>query len=1031
MTSIRFDNGMMENSAEPWVKNIIDYCKEYKHAVALINCAFHPNLMEMESELKSYLEINKINAKVRESVLSLSAIYQGKTKSTLPIQKVMLHKFCLEIMQEKFSNIDDEKHFFMLLSVFLYQKLSMSISPFIHLDEIIFRMLLANKPSSETEDEKNLRMGFYLHVLKNTFSLMQISANSESRLRIEKLQKKFNSPYIAIFLSKMNRCAIEEKDENISFNAVVKNTYEQPMFKLGSFKKVYVGNVPEGVVVVSDSVGEIYDTTELKPGNHLKIYNDERLFSSHAKRIIVASIGSTFIGNKFLKSILKEFMSILNSHSGNIDISLAKKMYLDFLNHNFNNSSQNIFLGHQVVFIQPQETDIIYSLVFANKKRNKYILVEGQEVILKRGCLISIHDDRVKLVTGVISKEQLLGSLEESYINDYLPIKDAPFNSIFMPHMGMIDEISSNVSHPFEYLSDYLAAVQGGYIDITQDYNSDFKLSMINQLSSKDFNSKLSANNANPISFHNFTGWCLNNIPKYNNLYNLLFDYINELVKSDVLFKHKLKEVVSSGVQILFLDSSKKKLDTRINSYFEEKSYRIFLDIHFMDTCKFSFSNIVSSLRLSIEKAYKYIVHKLRSKSLENPTKEPSNHCLPYFPPTELEMETWKNIIANALKKAKQILSILEKKEKNASISASELQLFNKYKSSVVTYNKMRIVQGPPQNESPDHDFYQEVNNNKEALSYVNICPNIGVNITFTVNYIYISDELTLFTGYLTNESERLKAALYDLCYLFHTPCTLSNCTDRYAKLVGYFPAAFIALISPELLAYDCCDAEAAFQKSISCYYPYLPGSENSKGDNEAKESSFALRLFYKNQESNIKVTQTNLDTAAQSTSDPGDSKREVKDTVPTTVNKDQTNPTTSQQVFAQKKEIRDIVSKLEETVKDEKNDKFFEFFKLLKNKEINFNKALRTACTSNDPKVFKLIKILLESHKILNIDINQAAGEKRRSAIHYAAIAKNDDVYALLINYGANHQALDANNHSAEDYFQQKSLSQHARRGM
>ncbi len=67
-----------------------------------------------------------------------------------------------------------------------------------------------------------------------------------------------------------------------------------------------------------------------------------------------------------------------------------------------------------------------------------------------------------------------------------------------------------------------------------------------------------------------------------------------------------------------------------------------------------------------------------------------------------------------------------------------------------------------------------------------------------------------------------------------------------------------------------------------------------------------------------------------------------------------------------------------------------------------NYNQALRRACTSNHVTALTLIKILFDYKDKLVININEQAGEDKRTALHYAAITGNADVYEFLVCQGA-----------------------------
>lgn len=86
-----------------------------------------------------------------------------------------------------------------------------------------------------------------------------------------------------------------------------------------------------------------------------------------------------------------------------------------------------------------------------------------------------------------------------------------------------------------------------------------------------------------------------------------------------------------------------------------------------------------------------------------------------------------------------------------------------------------------------------------------------------------------------------------------------------------------------------------------------------------------------------------------------------------------------------------------------------------------NYNQALRRLCTA-DPKhqqAITMLSILLKYKHVLEIDINEPAGEQARSAIHYAAMKKNESIYNALISAGANPDVEDKTSKSAKQYFE------------
>ena len=85
------------------------------------------------------------------------------------------------------------------------------------------------------------------------------------------------------------------------------------------------------------------------------------------------------------------------------------------------------------------------------------------------------------------------------------------------------------------------------------------------------------------------------------------------------------------------------------------------------------------------------------------------------------------------------------------------------------------------------------------------------------------------------------------------------------------------------------------------------------------------------------------------------------------------------------------------------------------------YSKALRTACTSDSAVAFKLIKLLMLYKGILKVDVNEQAGTNKNSALHYAALKDNKEVYDYLISQGAV-QLQDADGKTPDEIFSVKS---------
>jgi hypothetical protein len=89
-------------------------------------------------------------------------------------------------------------------------------------------------------------------------------------------------------------------------------------------------------------------------------------------------------------------------------------------------------------------------------------------------------------------------------------------------------------------------------------------------------------------------------------------------------------------------------------------------------------------------------------------------------------------------------------------------------------------------------------------------------------------------------------------------------------------------------------------------------------------------------------------------------------------------------------------------------------FFKSLSQK--NYTQALRRACTSTSSDAFELLKILLNFKDRLKFNINET-NKNKRSALHIAALKKNEQAYHYLLQVGASDNIKDNQGKKPSDY--------------
>lgn len=107
---------------------------------------------------------------------------------------------------------------------------------------------------------------------------------------------------------------------------------------------------------------------------------------------------------------------------------------------------------------------------------------------------------------------------------------------------------------------------------------------------------------------------------------------------------------------------------------------------------------------------------------------------------------------------------------------------------------------------------------------------------------------------------------------------------------------------------------------------------------------------------------------------------------------------TSNPRMFSTPHEV--VLRNITKIIPHEERHKYKYFDQAINDKK--YERALRTACNSSLGKAFKLVKLLLMYKGILKINIDEQAGDKCYSALHYAAIKGNKDIYDLLVHFRA-----------------------------
>lgn len=104
------------------------------------------------------------------------------------------------------------------------------------------------------------------------------------------------------------------------------------------------------------------------------------------------------------------------------------------------------------------------------------------------------------------------------------------------------------------------------------------------------------------------------------------------------------------------------------------------------------------------------------------------------------------------------------------------------------------------------------------------------------------------------------------------------------------------------------------------------------------------------------------------------------------------------------------LLAQIENMIPKEFTKHFLNFTTAIKDKK--YSSALRTACTGTNPNALELtlqlIETLMRYKDILDININEQAGDQKYSALHHAARKGNKKIYDYLISQGADEKLVD-----------------------
>lgn len=198
---------------EVYIDDIINNSPDYDTAIKLLRCAFFKNHNGLIAETQKLMAVKGIDKTVIDSISALWRFCNGegnlettylrmnKSAPDLLIQRVVINDYCIAKLQEKFSKLDDENHFFMIMGILLF-KFEQTLSPLADTNQIVLAALGKKNIQMETKDlgTVNWQPGV-MPVTTRALAKMNILTHGDPDFeRLRGLQKRLNSEVLQKYI---------------------------------------------------------------------------------------------------------------------------------------------------------------------------------------------------------------------------------------------------------------------------------------------------------------------------------------------------------------------------------------------------------------------------------------------------------------------------------------------------------------------------------------------------------------------------------------------------------------------------------------------------------------------------------------------------------------------------------------------------------------------------------------------------------------------------------------------------------------
>lgn len=761
-----------------------------------------------------------------------------------------------------------------------------------------------------------------------------------------------------------------------------------------------IANTSDGFVIASDTVAELFDAHSAQPREICTFYTDERLFMSRSRNLFMVSRGPVVVENIFVKDIIQQFCNDFHQQTGVIDIAQARLKFVDFIKSHYSHKQDKLFASLNLSFIKYENSNCIVDAFKVKKSGENYQLQEVQQVVIPKGRFVVECDENRQLI-----QDQNLGinKAKEEIIKLFVRIFKSnlqPLSMISLATNG--DVIAWNrpfLEHPFDYLDDFIEATQQGYYGCNLSHG--YRLVDLNELLTITTDSKIPHLHPNQtddrfITFREFIKICRNRVHRtdlnFFKFYLEIYKLINLTAKNDSLFQHKLNSIIKSGVFFLIERENDPKKSTM--AFYEIESRTITLFANLME--QYAPHDRIIIFKHEVVHGYKQLIHRARwlkhePTILEEGFVNQHSFGTPYFPFTNVEKEKWFSFAKQGLNRIKQLFILLNKKDYE--LTETEKHFKEKYKAAIIDYMPKQIFQRiglRPDEALNNPQIHNELNSDISRYLTVNLTMH-GIKVPYHIKRIIDFDPKTrlIFVSGYTTLGPKLESAIFDMLFTFNLDMQLqNNYAELHAHIVGEYPLALLSLLFEELIRYDYEDATVALEKPVPEFLSYIsPKHEAAQVTLVAPPPVSAKNSSVKEDANRAKVNSSDTDNSSSSNSkEPAIPPAELITAF-------------NSPIAASDNAHEKLIVQLKSTV--EENKPVFDGVLESINAK-NYSQAIRRCGTKKHAKSIDVMRIILGFKNVLTINLNEKAGKDSQTALHYAAINGDKELYDLLLQNGA-----------------------------